>query len=195
MYYKCKFMLITSIKYENKNIFIELNKKFRYQIPDTGAKLRCGRPCVFYCNSKNELKNLFLVDSFNKPYQVFGDFDVLSDGAVIYDETKELLKHNAYAVQFCIQSFNALNKLNIEKNKNILLDIENQIFNFVLNSDLGFKSLKKKVHDIILSLDFDENIKNKIAEAINISPMPRAALEKKIELNIEDYPLTKLVRW
>ena len=32
------------------------------------------------------------MDSDYKPFQVYGDFDVLLDGAVIYDETKELLK-------------------------------------------------------------------------------------------------------
>ena len=111
MYFKCKFMLITSVLHENKNINIELNNKFKFTIIDNGAKFRCGRPCVTHISSSNEIKNIYLLDSDYKPFQVYGDFDVLLDGAVIYDETKELLKQNAYAVQFCIQAFNVLNKI------------------------------------------------------------------------------------
>lgn len=195
MYYKCKFMFITSIINENKKIYIELNKKFRFAISDTGAKLRCGRTCIAYLNTKHELKNLYLLDSDNKPYQVMGDFDVLLDGAVIYDETKELIKNNAYAVQFCIQAFNALNKNQIELNKNILLDIENKLFDYILNSQIGFKALKKNASDILKDIYIDENIKNIIINSINISPMPRAALDKKLEIDIDEYPLSKIVRW
>ncbi len=195
MYFKCKFMLITSVLHENKNINIELNNKFKFTIIDNGAKFRCGRPCVTHISSSNEIKNIYLLDSDYKPFQVYGDFDVLLDGAVIYDETKELLKQNAYAVQFCIQAFNVLNKIEIEDNKNILLNIENEIFNFVLKNNLGFKTLKKHANKMILSIDLNQDIKNRIIHAINVAPMPRVALNKTLDLNLDEYLNSKVIRW
>ena len=195
MYFKCKFMLITSVLHENKNINIELNNKFKFTIIDNGAKFRCGRPCVTHISSSNEIKNIYLLDSDYKPFQVYGDFDVLLDGAVIYDETKELLKQNAYAVQFCIQAFNVLNKIEIEDNKNILLTIENEIFNFVLKNNLGFKALKKHANQMIYSVDLNQDIKNRIIHAINVAPMPRVALNKTLDLNLDEYLNSKVIRW
>jgi len=195
MYFKCKFMLITSVLHENKNINIELNNKFKFTIIDNGAKFRCGRPCVTHISSSNEIKNIYLLDSDYKPFQVYGDFDVLLDGAVIYDETKELLKQNAYAVQFCIQAFNVLNKIEIEDNKNILLNIENEIFNFVLKNNLGFKTLKKHANQMISSVDLNQDIKNRIIHAINVAPMPRVALNKTLDLNLDEYLNSKVIRW
>jgi len=195
MYFKCKFMLITSVLHENKNINIELNNKFKFTIIDNGAKFRCGRPCVTQISSSNEIKNIYLLDSDYKPFQVYGDFDVLLDGAIIYDETKELLKQNAYAVQFCIQAFNVLNKIEIEDNKNILLNIENEIFSFVLKNNLGFKTLKKHANKMILSIDLNQDIKNRIIHAINVAPMPRVALNKTLDLNLDEYLNSKVIRW
>jgi hypothetical protein len=188
-------MLITSVLHENKNINIELNNKFKFTIIDNGAKFRCGRPCVTHISSSNEIKNIYLLDSDYKPFQVYGDFDVLLDGAVIYDETKELLKQNAYAVQFCIQAFNVLNKIEIEDNKNILLNIENEIFNFVLKNNLGFKTLKKHANQMISSVDLNQDIKNRIIHAINVAPMPRVALNKTLDLNLDEYLNSKVIRW
>lgn len=195
MYFKCKFMLITSVLHDNKKINIEFNNKFCFTIPDNGATFRCGRPCVVYISSKNDLKGIYLLDSENKPFQVYGDFDVLLEGSVIYDETKEMIKLNAYAVQFCIQAFNVLNKLDIEDNKNILLNIENEIFNFVLKNNLGFKSLKKHASCMISSVNLKQEIKDRIIHAINVAPMPRVALNKNLDMNLDEYLDSKIVRW
>ena len=195
MYFKCKLMLITSVLHENKNINIEFNNKFKFTILDNGANLRCGRPCVAQISSRNELKSIYLLDTEYKPFQVYGDFDVLLEGAVIYDETKELIKQNAYAVQFCIQAFNVLNKLEIEDNKNILLNIENEIFSFVLKNNIGFKALKKFANQMISSVDLKDEIKTRIIHAINVAPMPRIALNKALEVNLDEYLDSKIVRW
>ena len=195
MYFKCKLMLITSVLHENKNINIEFNNKFKFTILDNGANLRCGRPCVAQISSRNELKSIYLLDTEYKPFQVYGDFDVLLEGAVIYDETKELIKQNAYAVQFCIQAFNVLNKLEIEDNKNILLNIENEIFSFVLKNNIGFKALKKFANQMISSVDLKDEIKTRIIHAINVAPMPRIALNKVLEVNLDEYLDSKIVRW
>jgi hypothetical protein len=195
MYFKCKLMLITSVLHENKNINIEFNNKFKFTILDNGANLRCGRLCVAQISSRNELKSIYLLDTEYKPFQVYGDFDALLEGAVIYDETKELIKQNAYAVQFCIQAFNVLNKLEIEDNKNILLNIENEIFSFVLKNNIGFKALKKFANQMISSVDLKDEIKTRIIHAINIAPMPRIALNKALEVNLDEYLDSKIVRW
>jgi len=188
-------MLITSVLHENKNINIEFNNKFKFTILDNGANLRCGRPSVAQISSRNELKSIYLLDTEYKPFQVYGDFDALLEGAVIYDETKELIKQNAYAVQFCIQAFNVLNKLEIEDNKNILLNIENEIFSFVLKNNIGFKALKKFANQMISSVDLKDEIKTRIIHAINVAPMPRIALNKVLEVNLDEYLDSKIVRW
>jgi len=195
MYFKCKLMLITSVLHENKNINIEFNNKFKFSILDNGANLRCGRPCIVHISSRNELKSIYLLDVEYKPFQVYGDFDVLLEGSVIYDETKELIKQNAYALQFCIQAFNVLNKLEIEDNKNILLNIENEIFNFVLKNNIGFKALKKFANKMISFVDLKEEIKARIIYAINVAPMPRVALNKSLDINLDEYLDSKIVRW
>ena len=188
-------MLITSVLHENKNINIEFNNKFKFTILDNGANLRCGRPCVTHMSSRDELKSIYLLDTEYKPLQVYGDFDVLLESAVIYDETKELIKQNAYAVQFCIQAFNVLNKLEIEDNKNILLNIENEIFSFVLKNNIGFKALKKFANQMISSVDLKDEIKARIIHAINVAPMPRVALNKSLDINLDEYLDSKIVRW
>lgn len=195
MYYKSKLMFITSVFHENKKINIELNNKLKFVLDDMGASVKCGRPCIVNFNLSGEIKNFYLIDSFSKPYQIYGSNDILLDGAVIYDETKELLKFNAYAIQFCIQSFNILHKLEIELNKIELIDLENKIFDFVFNNPLGFKSLKKEVVKIIDELFLENEIKQRIQDSINIAPMPRSAVDKKIFINLEDYPLSKMVVW
>ena len=146
-------------------------------------------------SSRDELKSIYLLDTEYKPFQVYGDFDVLLESAVIYDETKELIKQNAYAVQFCIQAFNVLNKLEIEDNKNILLNIENEIFSFVLKNNIGFKALKKFANQMISSVDLKDEIKARIIHAINVAPMPRVALNKSLDINLDEYLDSKIVRW
>jgi hypothetical protein len=179
---------------ENK-IQIELNKKFLFNIDKISNNLQCGRVCIANINSNNELRNLYLLDSDNKPFQVYGGLDVLLEGAVIYDETKELVKLNAYAVQICIQAFNVLHKLEIELNKNILLDIENIIFDYIFSKTLGYKMIKKSANDYINSLDLPDDVKLRMIESINVAPMPRTALGKHISLNLEEYPNSKIIRW
>jgi len=88
-----------------------------------------------------------------------------------------------------------LNKIEIEDNKNILLNIENEIFNFVLKNNLGFKTLKKHANKMILSIDLNQDIKNRIIHAINVAPMPRVALNKTLDLNLDEYLNSKVIRW
>ena len=161
MYFKCKLMLITSVLHENKNINIEFNNKFKFTILDNGANLRCGRPCVTHMSSRDELKSIYLLDTEYKPFQVYGDFDVLLESAVIYDETKELIKQNAY----------------------------------VLKNNIGFKALKKFANQMISSVDLKDEIKARIIHAINVAPMPRVALNKSLDINLDEYLDSKIVRW
>ena len=88
-----------------------------------------------------------------------------------------------------------MNKLEIESNKNDLFELENNIFYFILNNNFGYKTLKEKICEILKTYNFNEILLNKMSQAVKISPVPRTSLIKKLELNLEDYPESKLIRW
>jgi len=186
--HKCKMMFVTYSSLNKNTLKFKLNNTYNYEIKNyEGPQLKCGRLCLINLNSKSEVKNLFLVDSYQKPFQVFGIHDVLSEGCVIYDETKELMKENAYATQICIHAFNSLFKNEIENFKNDFLELENSIFDLIMNYKLGWKTAKKHAIEIIEKTDLNLEIKNKLVSATKIAPMPKTALNKSMSLNLEDY--------
>ena len=194
-YFKAKFNIITSVNKNSSKIELKLNNKIYLLDTSNGADLRCGRLAVISTNLRGDILALYLLDEDSKPFQTYGEIDVLSEGCVIYDETKDIIKNNAYAVQICIQIFNSLNKLEIESNKNDLFELENNIFYFILNNNFGYKTLKEKICEILKTYNFNEILLNKMSQAVKISPVPRTSLIKKLELNLEDYPESKLIRW
>lgn len=194
-YFKAKFNIITSVNKNSSKIELKLNNKIYLLDTSNGADLRCGRLAVLSTNLRGDILALYLLDEDSKPFQTYGEIDVLSEGCVIYDETKDIIKNNAYAVQICIQIFNSLNKLEIESNKNDLFELENNIFYFILNNNFGYKTLKEKICEILKTYNFNEILLNKMSQAVKISPVPRTSLIKKLELNLEDYPESKLIRW
>ncbi len=194
-YYKAKFKIITSVIEHLDKIELKLNNKIYYLETKNGSDLRCGRLAIISTNLRGDIFSIYLLDCHNKPFLVYGDIDVLSEGCVVYDETKEVIKNHAYACQICIQIFNVLNKFEIENNKNNLMSLENNIFYFVLNNNFGYKTLKEKICDLLVDAEFNDSVKNKMIQAVKISPMPRTSLNKKIELNLDDYPYSKLILW
>lgn len=194
-YYKAKFKIITSVVEHHDKIELKLNNKLYLLETKNGSDLRCGRMAIISTNLRGDIFSIYLLDCYNKPFLVYGNIDVLSEGCVIYDETKDIIKNHAYAYQICIQIFNALNKFEIENNKNNLMSLENIIFDFVLNNNFGYKTLKEKICHLLADSDFADSVKNKMIQAVKISPMPRTSLNKKIELNLDDYPYSKLILW
>ena len=194
-YFKAKLKIITSISKESNKIALKLNDKIYLLDTDNGADLRCGRLTIVCTNLRGDILALYLLDESNKPFQTYGEIDVLSEGCVVYDETKDVIKNHAYAIQICIQIFNSLSKLELELNKNNLIELENNIFYFILNNNFGYKTLKEKICSLLSSYEFNETVQNKMIQAVKISPMPRTSLIKKLDLNLEDYPESKLIRW
>ena len=64
-----------------------------------------------------------------------------------------------------------------------------------MNNNFGYKTLKEKICSLLSSYEFNETVQNKMIQAVKISPMPRTSLIKKLDLNLEDYPESKLIRW
>lgn len=194
-YFKAKFKIVTSVNKNSDKIELKLNNKIYLLDTDNGVDFRCGRLAIISTNLRGDILAVYLLDEDNKPFQTYGDIDVLSEGCVVYDETKDIIKNNAYAVQICIQIFNSLNKSEIEINKNKLFELENNIFYFILNNSFGYKTLKEKICELLLTYSFKEAELNKMIQAVKISPVPRTSLIKKLDLNLEDYPESKLIRW
>jgi hypothetical protein len=122
---------------------------------------------------------MYLLDSNDTPFQVYGKIDILEEGCVIYDNTKELSKDNAYAKQICINAFNCLFKREIENNKELLLELENYIFDFILNN----------------TFLLPKDILDRMSEHINIAPMPKTAINRKANVNLEYYPESAFVKF
>lgn len=194
-YFKAKFKIITSVNKYSDKIELKLNNKIYLLDTDNGSDLRCGRLAIISTTLRGDILALYLLDEDNKPFQTYGELDVLSEGCIIYDETKDIIKNNAYAVQICIQIFNSLNKLEIETNKNNLFELENNIFYFILNNNFGYKTLKEKICQLLSTYNFKDVELNKMIQAVKISPVPRTSLIKKLDLNLEDYSESKLIRW
>jgi len=193
--HKANLMFITNVNLKGSSLSLTLNNEIYKTIDNfEGPQFKCGRYCIVHKNSKQELVNLFLLDSFGKPFQVHGKNDVLLEGCVIYDYTKEITKEIAYATQLCVHSFNALFKNEIIDNKEVLLHLENNIFNFVLLNKVGWKSNKKQIIDLVNSTQLTTEIKSKINEALKIAPMPKIAIYKKPNIDLEEYPKTVFVR-
>lgn len=193
--HKCKLMLVTSCNLNNKTLFVKLNNNKEFVIENyEGPLFKCGRACILNINSRNQISDMYLLDINNKPFQVHGKFDILLEGCVIYDNTKELLKENAYATQICVNAFGSLFKNEIENHKDTLLSLENLIFDFILQNNLGWKSSKKKIIELIKESDLPDELMSRISNQISIAPMPKAALEKKPTVNLEDYVDSVFVR-
>lgn len=185
--HKSKLMIVTNCEFKNKILNLKLNNKQFIIENYEGPQFKCGRFCIINTNSKNNVTDLYLLDNNYKPFQVYGKFDILDEGTVVYDETKDFSKENAYATQICVSAFGSLFKSEIELNKDLLLELENKIFDFILSDNLGWKSSKKRVLEIILNSNLPKLIIEKICNQIAISPMPKNALSRKTDLNLEDY--------
>jgi hypothetical protein len=48
---------------------------------------------------------------------------------------------------------------------------------------------------MISSVDLKDEIKARIIHAINVAPMPRVALNKSLDINLDEYLDSKIVRW
>jgi hypothetical protein len=181
-------MFVTQANMINNRLNLKFNRGQNYIIDNyEGPLFKCGRLCIVSINQKHEIKSLYLIDSNFKPFQIHGKVDVLLEGCVIYNSTKEFIKENAYSSQICINAFNCLFKEEIQQNKESLIELENQIFNHTFNENPGWKSLKKNVIELIKNFELRIELKDKMIEALNIAPMPKAALAKKFYINLEDY--------
>ena len=193
--HKCKLAIVTNVSFANFSAKITLNNNVNHFLTDyEGPHFKCGRFCVYSLNSKNEISNFYLLDDGGKPFQVYGKKDLLQEGTVIYDTTKEITKEIAYATQISIHAFNVLFKTEIEENKDLLLEVENAIFNNILSNNFGWKTSKKIICDIILTYDLPKEIVERIIDAIKIAPMPKVALHKKPNVNLEEYCNSAFVR-
>jgi len=186
--YKSKLMYVTSVSKKGSNLHLELNNLFKFDIDNyEGPDFNLGRLIILCLNSKKQIISLYLVDSKSKPFQIYGAIDVLLEGCVIYNETKELVKQNAYATQLCISAFNSLTKEQIQNYINDLNIFENMIFKTVYHENLGWKSIKKIIGDLINSIDFNADVNSRIKYGISVSPMPQKAINKKNTIDLEDY--------
>lgn len=193
---KSKLILITSVINEQNKTIIILNGSQEVVLENySGASIKSGRFCIVCFSSKGKLLSLYLIDSKHKPFQVYGDIDVLTEGTNICDDTIALLKENAYATQLCVSSFNTLNKNQIEDNKINLLTFENQVFDSLLSHKTGWKTAKRKIINLLQTADLQDFIKHNFIGAISVAPMPKVAINKTIELNLEDYPYSKVIRY
>ena len=181
-------MYVTSVSKKGSNLHLELNNLFKFDIDNyEGPDFNLGRLIILCLNSKKQIISLYLVDSKSKPFQIYGAIDVLLEGCVIYNETKELVKQNAYATQLCISAFNSLTKEQIQNYINDLNIFENMIFKTVYHENLGWKSIKKIIGDLINSIDFNADVNSRIKYGISVSPMPQKAINKKNTIDLEDY--------
>ena len=193
---KSKLILITAVKTENNQTVITLNGSQEIVLENySGAPIKSGRFCIVCFSSRGKLLSLYLIDSKHKPFQIYGDIDALTEGSNICDDTIALLKENAYATQICVSSFNTLNKSQIEDNKINLLIFENQVFDSLLSHKTGWKTAKRKIIGLLQTADLQDFIKNSFIGAISIAPMPKVAINKTIEVNLEDYPYSKIIRY
>jgi hypothetical protein len=193
--HKCKLAVVSNVVFINLGVELTLNNEKNYKLNNyEGPQFKCGRFCIYNTNSKNEMSNLYLLDELGKPFQVFGKFDLLQEGSVIYDTTKEITKEIAYAKQICIHSFNVLFKNEIEEFKNELLEIENFIYNYILSNKLGWKNNKKQICELLVDFKLPENLILKMIEAIKIAPMPKIAIIKTPSVNLEEYTDSAFVR-
>lgn len=193
--HKCKLAILSEVDLTEDKLKITLNNEDSFKIHDyEGPQFKCGRFCIYRINSKRELSNLYLLDNQNKPFQVYGINDVLLEGSVIYDSTKEISKEISYATQLCIHAYNVLFKNEIEENKELLLELENKIFNFVLRNKCGWKTSKKNVCDLLNDYKLPDQLKIKMDEALKIAPMPKASINKKPYINLEEYTNSAFVR-
>jgi hypothetical protein len=193
--HKCKLAIISNAEFIKSIVNITINSDKDFTLTNyEGPQFKCGRFCIYNLNSKNEISNFYLLDDKGKPFQVHGKFDLLQEGSVIYDTTKEISKEIAYATQICIHAFNVLFKNEIEENKELLLEIENFIFSYILSNKFGWKANKKNICDLVLSYDLSESLLDKITDAIKIAPMPKIALTKKPNVNLEEYLDSVFVR-
>jgi hypothetical protein len=189
-------MFVTQVEKLNDKLQLQFNRGPKYSIDNyEGPLFKCGRLCIVSINSKNEIKSLYLIDSNNKPFQIHGKVDVLLEGCVVYNSTKEFIKENAYSSQICINAFNCLFKEEIQLNKEPLINLENEIFNHAFNENPGWKTLKKNIIELINNYDLEIELKEKMIEAINIAPMPKAALTKKFFIDLEEYDDSILVNY
>lgn len=186
--HKCKLAILTNAAFVNLTAKITLNNEKNYFLTNyEGPHFKSGRFCIYSLNSKNEISNLYLLDEKGKPFQIHGRLDILQEGSVIYDTTKEISKEIAYATQISIHAFNVLFKKEIEEHKDLLLEIENTIFNYILSNKFGWKTNKKNICDLIINSDLPKELIERIVNAIKIAPMPKIALNKKPNVNLEDY--------
>lgn len=193
--HKCKLAIISNAEFTKSVAKVVINNVREYLLTNyEGPQFKCGRFCIYNLNSKNEISNFYLLDDTGKPFQVYGKFDLLQEGSVIYDTTKEITKEIAYATQICIHAFNVLFKNEIEDNKDLLLEVENFIFSYVLSNNFGWKANKKNICDLIVNYNLSKIIEEKIINAIKIAPMPKIALTKKPNVNLEEYLDSAFVR-
>jgi hypothetical protein len=193
---RSKLILITHVINDKNQTTITLNGSQEVILENySGAPIKSGRFCIICFSSRGKLISLYLIDSKNKPFQIYGTIDALTEGSHICDDTIALLKENAYATQLCVSSFNALSKSQIEENKIKLLEFENQVFESLLSHKTGWKTAKRKIIALIQTVDLQDTIKTIFIGAISIAPMPKVAINKTIELNLEDYPYSKIIRY
>ena len=191
-----KLILITAVRNDNHQTIVTLNGSQEIILENySGASIKSGRFCIVCFSSKGKLLSFYLIDSKHKPFQVHGNIDALTEGCSICDDTIALLKENAYATQICVSSFNTLNKNQIEDNKVNLLEFESQVFDSLLSHKTGWKTAKRKIIGLLQTADLKDYIRNSFIRAINIAPMPKIAINKTIQLNLEDYPYSKMIRY
>lgn len=195
IYYKTKLKYITCATFTKDCLKLALNSNEYFQLNNyEGPEFKIGRLSISYINSSNKLLSLYLLDYKNKPFQIYGDKDVLFEGSLVHDESQKLKKQIAYATQICISAFSVLTKEEIESHKHSLLLFENKIFELMIDNEFGWKNSKNKSASLLENIDLPEYLQNIMNTSILIAPMPKNAVYKTSEIDLSEYPESKLIK-
>jgi hypothetical protein len=194
--YKSKLCYVVNAIVKEQNLYLELNNGLKFNIENyLGPQFNVGRLIIYSVNSYSKITSLYLLDSNKKPFQIFGEFDVLDVGCVVYDYTKDNIRNISYANQICFFTFSNLTIENIENYKNELKTFETETVRSLLNSNLGWKSAKKKISDLCSSWIDDIHLIEQIRDLIKITPMPKNLVHKFNEVNLDGYEFSVFVKY
>lgn len=194
--YKAKLCYVINVKFKDQNLYLELNNGLKFTIENYfGPQFNVGRLIIYSVNSYSKITTLYLLDSSKKPFQIFGEFDILDVGCVVYDYTKENIKNITYANQICYFTFSNLAIEIIENYKDELKIFETETIKTLLDSNLGWKSAKKKITDLCSSWIDNNGLITQIKDLIKIAPMPKNLIHKFNELNLDSYEFSVYVKY